>query len=264
MILIGRTLQGFGASAPRIVSIAMVRDGSAGAAMARVMSFVMSVFMLVPILAPSIGQLVLLVGSWRLIFAGFLGMALIATLWLALRQPETLLPEKRAPFSAAALLSAASEFFRNRISVNYTLAVGCIFGSFICYLGTSQQIFAEQYDQGRLFAVWFGVFAVAIAIAMIMNGRLVMKYGMRLLSKWALRASIILSLAFLAVTLLTAGHPPLWVLGLYLLLLRHPVRQLQCHRHGADGPHRRHGGGDLGRSLLAGSAGSRHLDRPAI
>ncbi len=76
MMLAGRALQGFGAASPRIVSIAMVRDGQGGAAMARIMSFVMSVFMLVPILAPSIGQLVLFVASWRMIFVGFLGMAL--------------------------------------------------------------------------------------------------------------------------------------------------------------------------------------------
>lgn len=216
MMLVGRTLQGFGAAGPRVVSIAMVRDGSSGAAMAKVMSFVMSVFMLVPILAPSIGQAVLLVASWRVIFAGFLGMALIAAVWLALRQPETLPVERRGSLSVSELLRAAGEFLRHPVALGYTLAVGCIFGSFICYLGTSQQIFAEQYGQGELFAVWFGVFAVAIAIAMILNGRLVMRYGMRALSKWALRASIVLSLAFLAAALVSHGHPPLWTLGGFL------------------------------------------------
>ena len=95
MMLAGRALQGFGAASPRIVSMAMVRDGQGGAAMARIMSFVMSVFMLVPILAPSIGQLVLFVASWRMIFVGFIGMALIAALLLELRQEETLPREKR-------------------------------------------------------------------------------------------------------------------------------------------------------------------------
>lgn len=216
MMLIGRFVQGFGAASPRIVSIAMVRDGSAGAAMARVMSFVMTVFMLVPILAPSIGQLVLFVASWRFIFAGFLVMGLIAGLWLWLRQPETLPRERRSPLSPRALAAAAGEVFRHPVTMGYTLAVGCIFGSFICYLGTSQQIFAEQYDQGKLFAVWFGVFAVAIAMAMILNAKLVMRYGMRNLSKWALRASIVLSGLFLLSGLLTNGHPPLWALGAYL------------------------------------------------
>ena len=216
MMLVGRALQGFGAAGPRIVSIAMVRDGSSGAAMARVMSFVMAVFMLVPILAPAIGQLVMLVASWRMIFAGFLAIALLAAAWLALRQPETLPAGRRGRLGAAELARAAKEFLRHPIATGYTLAVGCIFGAFICYLGTSQQIFAEQYDQEELFAVWFGVFAIAIAIAMILNGKLVMRYGMRNLSKWALRASIGLSAAFLAAALLFHGHPPLWVLGAYL------------------------------------------------
>jgi DHA1 family bicyclomycin/chloramphenicol resistance-like MFS transporter len=93
MLLTGRFVQGFGAAGPRIVSIAMVRDGQKGAEMARVMSFVMSVFMLVPIMAPSVGQLVLLAASWRFIFAGFVVMASIAAVWLALRQEETLTRE---------------------------------------------------------------------------------------------------------------------------------------------------------------------------
>lgn len=216
IMLMGRVLQGFGAAGPRVVSIAMVRDGSSGAAMARVMSFVMAVFMLVPILAPAVGQLVLLVASWRMIFAGFLGMALIAAVWLALRQPETLPLERRSRFAATHLLQAAGEFLRNPISMGYTLAVGAIFGGFICYLGTSQQIFAEQYGQGELFAVWFGVLAVAIAIAMIINGKLVMRYGMRTLSKWSLRISIALSVIFLAVALISHGQPPFWTLALFL------------------------------------------------
>ena len=216
MMLIGRAVQGFGAAAPRIVSIAMVRDGSAGAAMARVMSFVMSVFMLVPILAPSIGQLVLFVASWRVIFLGFLAMALIAAIWLWLRQPETLPRESRSRLSGQALLSAAIEVLRHPVAMGYTLAVGCIFGSFISYLGTSQQIFAEQYGQGEYFALWFGLFAVAIALAMILNGRLVMKYGMRSLSRLALRGNIALSGLFLVAAIAFAGHPPLWLLGVYL------------------------------------------------
>jgi DHA1 family bicyclomycin/chloramphenicol resistance-like MFS transporter len=216
MLLIGRAVQGFGAASPRIVSMAMVRDGQGGAAMARIMSFVMSVFMLVPILAPSIGQLVLFVASWRMIFVGFICMALIAALLLQVRQEETLPREKRVAFSAGNLYRSAREFFRFPMAWGYTIAVGFVFAAFICYLGTSQQIFAEQYEQGNLFAVWFGVFAVAIACAMIFNGRMVMHYGMRLLSKWAVLGCILLSSVFLAVALAYAGHPPLWTLGIYL------------------------------------------------
>lgn len=215
VLLLGRFIQGFGAASPRIVSIAMVRDGSAGAAMARVMSFVMMVFMLVPILAPSIGQVVLMVASWRVIFLGFLVVGLLAGVWVWQRQPETLPRERRAPLSITALTSAAAEVMRNRVTVGYTFAVGAVFGGFICYLGTSQQLFAEQYGQGDYFALWFGAFAIAIAIAMLVNARLVMRYGMRNLSKWALRASLVLSTGFLVASLAMDGHPPFWLMAVY-------------------------------------------------
>jgi DHA1 family bicyclomycin/chloramphenicol resistance-like MFS transporter len=216
MLLAGRALQGVGASSPRIVSMAMVRDGQGGAAMARIMSFVMSVFMLVPILAPSIGQLVLYVASWRMIFVGFLAMAVFAAIFLQVRQEETLPREKRVAFSAGNLFRSAVQFFRFPSAWGYTISVGFVFASFICYLGTSQQIFAEQYEQGEWFAVWFGAFAVAIACAMIFNGRMVMRHGMRMLAKWAVRGCILLAAVFLPVALAYAGHPPLWTLGLFL------------------------------------------------
>lgn len=218
MLLAGRLVQGFGAAAPRIVSIAMVRDGQAGAAMARVMSLVMMVFMLVPILAPSVGQLVLLVASWRVIFLGFLAMGVVAGLWLWLRQEETLPPSRRSPLSLAALSSAARDVFSQPVTMGYTFATGFIFGSFIIYLGTSQQIFAEQYGQGEYFALWFAFFATGIAAAMLVNARLVMRYGMRRLSALALRVLVALSALFLIVSLAAHGHPPLWSLAIFLLI----------------------------------------------
>ena len=218
MILIGRAIQGFGASAPRIVSIAMVRDGQAGAAMARVMSFVMMVFMLVPMLAPSIGTLVLMFAGWRFIFSGFVVVGIIAGLWLWFRQEETLPRDKRSPLAVGSLIAAAGEVLRNPIAMGYTLAAGAIFGSFIVYLGTSQQIFAELYGQGAYFALWFAFFAGGMAIAMMVNARLVMRLGMRKLSKLALRTFVALALVFLGVSLFYHGLPPLWTLAIFLLV----------------------------------------------
>lgn len=218
MILIGRAIQGFGASSPRIVSIAMVRDGQAGAAMARVMSFVMMVFMLVPMLAPSIGTLVLFVASWRMIFVGFLVVSIIAAVWLWFRQDETLPRDKRTPLAISSLISAAGEVLRNPIAMGYTLAAGTIFGAFIVYLGTSQQVFAELYGQGAYFALWFAFFAGGMALAMVVNARLVMRYGMRRLSKWSLRGFLALAALAVVVSLLCQGLPPLWFLAGYLFL----------------------------------------------
>jgi len=213
MLIAGRLLQGFGASSPRIVSIAMVRDKAGGAHMARIMSFVMSVFMLVPIIAPSVGQLVLYVASWRVLFAGFMVAALISAAWLALRQEETLALDKRKPYRVEALAASAWEVARNPISLGYTLAVGGIFAAFVCYLGTSQQIFAEQYQQGDKFALWFGGLAFAIALAMIANGRFVVRLGMRRLSKWALRGFIAVWACMVVLCIIYVGHPPLLVMG---------------------------------------------------
>jgi DHA1 family bicyclomycin/chloramphenicol resistance-like MFS transporter len=209
MLIAGRFVQGFGAASPRVVALAMVRDGAKGAEMARIMSYVMSVFMLVPIIAPSLGQLALNFGDWRVIFLGFMALAVLAGLWLATRQPETLDPENRRPFAAAALWEGANAVVRHPIAFGYTIAVGFIFAAFNVYLATSQQVFAEQYHQGGYFALWFGGFAVGLALAMIFNGRTVKTYGMRTLSKYALWVFVADWTAMLIASLLFAGQPPL-------------------------------------------------------
>ncbi len=218
ILIAGRLIQGFGASSPRIVSMAMVRDGAKGAEMARIMSFVMSIFMLVPILAPSIGQLVLYVASWRYIFTGFIVAAIIGCIWLATRQAETLDAKNRLPFSAGKLASSAAEVISNPISFGYTIAVGFIFSAFTAYLGTCQQIFADQYNQGDYFALWFGGLAIGIAISMILNGKYVVRVGMRKLSKWALWGFVIDWGVMLVLCLIYNGHPPLPLLGIILFI----------------------------------------------
>ena len=218
VLLIGRAVSGFGLSATGYVSTAMVRDGLAGSAMARVMSFVMSVFMLVPILAPSIGQFILLFLSWHAIFVFFILIGVLAGFWLAFRQSETLPKEKRLDFSIRVLLAGGREALGEPVTLGYTVAAGAVFGGLVGYLGTSQQIFTDLYHQGAAFALWFGGFAVALALAMITNARLVMKLGMRRMTKWALRASLILSGLCLIVAFAYGGKPMLPIFGLYLFL----------------------------------------------
>lgn len=218
MILIGRFVQGLGAAAPGFVSMAMVRDGHAGSAMARIMSFVMTVFMLAPIIAPSIGQLVLMVFHWRFIFAGFVVIGFSAGLWLWLRQPETLTKDKRRPFSAREYWRAGMEACRHPIMIGYTLAAGFVFSGLIAYLGTSQQIFVDQYQQGGFFALWFAAFAVALALAMMANGRFVMTLGMRRITKYALYSATALSTVSAVIAYLYGGQPPLLLFGAYVFL----------------------------------------------
>ena len=218
-MLLGRFLQGLGASGPRIITIALVRDIYKGREMARVMSFIMTIFILVPVAAPAVGQLIIAFANWRYIFGLFLLLALTVSLWFYLRQPETLPPERRSPMSPARLLLQTIAILRIRVTLGYTLTMGCIFGAFIAYLSTSQQIFQVQYGLGALFPLYFGILACAIGGAALANARLVMRYGMRRLSRLALILICLLSVPAWAVAQGFAGHPPLALLMAYLLPL---------------------------------------------
>jgi MFS transporter, DHA1 family, multidrug resistance protein len=217
LLLAGRALAGFGAAGPRVVSTALVRDAYAGRGMARVMSFVSTVFILVPVLAPSIGQGVLSVGSWRLIFAGLVLIALVNLVWLALRQPETLPLSRRVPFSLSGIARGTIETFRTPVTLGYMVSTGIVFGAFINYLATAQQVFQEQYGAGKLFPVYFGLLASGIGVASFVNGRLVMRFGMQRLSRLALLASSALSIAAFVAAWAWHGHPPLFALMAYLI-----------------------------------------------
>jgi DHA1 family bicyclomycin/chloramphenicol resistance-like MFS transporter len=218
-MLLGRFIQGVGAAGPRIVSVALVRDQYKGREMARVMSFVMSVFILVPVFAPAIGQLILFVADWRFIFAFFLALALIVVAWFWRRQPETLARENRIRFSFIRLLLDIRAIGQIRAALGYTLTMGFVFGAFIGYLSSSQQIFQVQYRLFDLFPLYFGILACSIGCASLFNARLVMRFGMRRLSRFALRAIGLLSAAFFLYAQFYDGHPPLNSLMLYLLVL---------------------------------------------
>jgi MFS transporter, DHA1 family, multidrug resistance protein len=218
MLIVGRIIQGFGAASPRVVSMAMVRDGAKGADMARIMSYVMSVFMLVPIIAPSVGQLVLLYGNWRMIFLGFIAMGGLVMLWLHFRQSETLAVEKRMAFNAAALWDSAKEVVSNPVSLGYTLANGFIFAGFNIFLATSQQVIGEQYAQGVRFPLWFACLAAGIAVAMILNGKYVKKIGLHRISNWATVAFLVNWLTVLIACLITQGHPPFALLMVFFFI----------------------------------------------
>ena len=218
-MLLGRLLQGIGAAGPRIVSVALVRDCFKGREMARVMSFVMSVFILVPVFAPAIGQLVLEIADWRAIFGLFLLLVVILVVWFFLRQPETLAPANRVRFSLAQLLIDARAILGIRVALGYTLTMGFAFGAFIAYLSSSQQIFQVQYGLGDRFPLYFGILACSIGLASLLNARLVMRFGMRRLSRLALWFTCLLSVPFLVLSWWQQGHPPLYQLMAYLLPL---------------------------------------------
>lgn len=217
MLLSGRFLQGVGISAPRTVTMALVRDRYEGRAMARVMSFVMTVFILVPMMAPTFGQTMLFLSGWRSIFGGYVLLAVITVLWFALRMPETLAPENRAPFSLQRIVMAIREIVGIRLALGFTVAAGLINGAFLGYLNSAQQIFQEQYAVGNRFPLYFAVAALSLGLASLLNARLVMRLGMSLLVRWSLFAVLGLSVGALGIALLAAGQPPLWFLMAYLV-----------------------------------------------
>ena len=216
-MIVGRVLQGIGVAGPRIVTVALVRDQYEGRQMARLMSFAMAVFILVPTIAPALGQAILWLGSWRAIFTTFFAIAAIAFAWFALRQPETLPAERRRPFSVRAIGQAVGETLRIRAALGYTLATGFVFAPFVAYLSSAQQIFQEAYRTGALFPAYFGVLALAIGGASLVNGRLVMEHGMRRLSKVAAGSIALVSLVAWAGAFAFGGLPPLWLFMAYLL-----------------------------------------------
>jgi DHA1 family bicyclomycin/chloramphenicol resistance-like MFS transporter len=217
MMLAARLLQGVGVAGPRAVTLALVRDKFEGAAMARVMSLVMAVFILVPVVAPALGQVVLAASGWRAIFVVYLVMAIVAGGWFVVRQEETLPPERRIPFSLPRVLSAAREAATTRSTVGYTLAAGAVFGAFLAYLTMAQQILQQQYDLGSRFAIYFAVLATSLGVASLLNAALVGRMGMHRLSTWALRSICACSAVFAALAMQTDGQPPLWALMTYLM-----------------------------------------------
>lgn len=219
LMLFGRVLQGLGAAGPRIVSISIVRDGYEGRAMARIMSIIMAVFILVPAVAPAIGQGVMLLAGWRATFAMPLLLAIIAFAWFAARQPETLAPDARRAFSLSNIASAIAEACSDRVVIGYTIATGLIFGAFLGYLSSAQQIFTVTFGKGPQFPLYFAVAAIAIGAASVTNSMLVMRLGMRLLTYHALVAMSVISTVFLIPVTLAGGVPPLWLFMTWLLAI---------------------------------------------
>ncbi len=179
LLLAARVLQGLGAAGPRIVSLALVRDLYAGREMARVTSFVMMIFMVVPAVAPSIGAAIVHVWDWRAVFLAFMLFALVGAGWLAIRQPETLTPSLRRPLSVANILSAGREVLTDRDVLIYTAVMTLGFGQMFALLSSIQQLFTDTYGRGQGFPLWFALIAAFSATASVINARYVMKIGMR-------------------------------------------------------------------------------------
>lgn len=213
-MIAGRILQGISLSAPRTISIAMIRDCYSGDYMARIMSFVTVVFILVPIIAPAFGQWILDHYGWEAIFHVQVFFSILVALWFWRRQPETLDAENRKSFRGAVFIKGYKELIGYRQTMAFTFIWGLITGSFLVYLSTSQQVFQEQYALADAFPYIFAALAITIGSATLLNGTLVVRFGMLRLVTIALGAYVLIPLVYL---LLFSGqdNPALWILMVF-------------------------------------------------
>lgn len=188
-----RLLQGLGAAATRVVTNSVVRDLYAGRAMAEIMSLAFMVFMIVPIIAPAIGEILLLTGHWGLVFAFMGGLAVVVTFWAWRALPETLPVERRRPLTLASVIEGFSLVISNRMAFSYGVAGLFMFAAVMGFITQAQQIYVEIYGLGSLFPVAFAAVAGLMAVASFANARIVQRIGMRRLSHGAIIIHVILA-----------------------------------------------------------------------
>ena len=177
-----RFIQGVGAASTRVIAVSMVRDRFGGRAMAEIMSLIFMVFMIIPVVAPGLGQLVMLLGTWHMIFTSMAGIALVIVFWAWSRLPETLHPDDRRPFTLASIREAFGIVLTSRVPLWYTLASMTVFGALFGFINSAQQIYVGIYGLGVWFPVVFAAVAGLMAVSSFLNSRLVNRFGMRRLS----------------------------------------------------------------------------------
>jgi len=213
-LLAMRFIHGIGSAATRVITVSIIRDVFGGRKMAEVMSLVMMVFMVVPVFAPGIGQVVMIFGEWHLIFGFMSVIGLLAAVWIMLRLPETLDPADKRPFTPAVILRGFGIVLGNRVAFCYTLASAIVFGSLFGFINSAQQIYVGIYDLGTMFPVVFAGVAIFMALSSFLNSRLVGRFGMRRLSHGALVGFMAVSFVWFVLSLMF-GYLPF---PLYLVL----------------------------------------------
>jgi len=217
LMIFGRIMQGIGLSAPRTISIAIIRDRYSGDKMAKIMSFVVVIFLLVPIIAPALGKFMLDHYDWKAIFYIQIAFSLLISFWFWKRQAETLAIENRIKFSKNLFIDGFKELFKYKQTIGYTVISGFITGSFMVYLSSSQQVFHEQYGLKEEFPYIFAGLAIAIGLAIFINGVLVEKLGMKKLISMSLFLFFGISVLYL-ILFYNTENPSIEVLVLFFSL----------------------------------------------
>ena len=217
-VLLGlRFVQGLGAASTRVIATSVVRDRFSGREMAEVMSLTFMVFMAIPIIAPGIGQVILLTGPWHYIFLFMSGLAAVILVWAFLRLPETLHPEYRRPLRLAVIVEGFRLVFSNRVAFFYGLSGMFLFGAMFGFIISSQQIFVGIYGLGPYFPVAFATMAGFMAVSSFINSRIVKRFGMRRLSHTAIL--IYIGCASILLILSVMGPVPFWLFfGLLMII----------------------------------------------
>jgi DHA1 family bicyclomycin/chloramphenicol resistance-like MFS transporter len=218
-LVLARFVWGFGAAAPRSLSIAMVRDTYEGDRMARIMSLLMATFLIVPVVAPSAGSAILTFASWRGVVALQVALGIALVVW-TLRLPETLHADDRRAVTPSALGAAAKAVVSHRSTVGYTVAVSALFGILTGFVGSAEVFFDEVFGQGDRFPLLFGGIGVLLAVGSLGGGRLVSRFGIQGVLTAGCAYLAVVSLGLLALATATDGKPPLWafLLGIGSLL----------------------------------------------
>ncbi|MDO6563795.1 multidrug effflux MFS transporter [Amphritea sp. 1_MG-2023] len=198
IMMLGRFIQGLGVAGPYISAISLVRDLYHGSQMARIMSLVMMIFVLVPAIAPTLGQVIMFLADWRGIFELYLVYAAILILWILFRLKETLAKQHRIPFTRTGFSEGFKEVLSNRITASYTVCMGLFFGSFIGYLNSAQQIFQVQFNTANLFSVYFGALALLLGFSSLINARIVEQHGAKHIAFRAIFTVVLASILFLS------------------------------------------------------------------
>ncbi|HEV7278309.1 MAG TPA: multidrug effflux MFS transporter [Devosiaceae bacterium] len=209
VLLAMRFVQGIGAAGTRVIATSVVRDCFSGRQMAEVMSLTFMVFMAVPIVAPGIGQIILLSGPWQNIFLFMAGLGAVFSLWAFFRLPETLDPANRRQLTLASVLQGFRIVFTNRSAIFYGLAGMFLFGALFGFISSSQQVYVDIYGLGVYFPVAFAAMAGLMAVSSFLNSRIVSRFGMRRISHLALCVFVVMSGVWLFFS--TTGFLPFWL-----------------------------------------------------
>ncbi len=207
-LLVMRGMAGLMSAGMIVMSTTIIRDRFQGDKMARTQSLVAMVFMVVPMIAPTLGQAVLLVASWRWIFGIMAGLGALLAVWAALRLPETLHPEYRQPIEVHVIARNMGTALTNRAAFGYVFGMALVQGALFGYINSSQQLVAEHFGAGEQFPLFFGGMALMMACANLTNSRIVEHFGARRVSHTALLCFMLLGAVQLWLAM--RGRETLW------------------------------------------------------